>query len=152
MQLLEKKIVNIAEEIIDQNGLFLVDFLFRGFSNSLVIEIYLDGEKGVSVEDCAKVSREINEQIETENLIDSAYRLEVSSPGADKPLKFLKQFNKHINRNFDLQLAEDSGTIKKVIGKLLNIEAENLTFLIQKEEVIVPFNTIKKAIVIISFS
>lgn len=152
MQLLEKKIVNITKEVTDQNGLLLVDFLFRGFHNSTVIEVYIDGEKSVSVEDCAKISREINEKIEAENLIESAYRLEVSSPGVDKPLKFLQQFIKHINRNFDLQLAEEQGTIKKVIGKLLSIDGENLVFLIQKEEVPVPFNTIKKAKVIISFS
>lgn len=152
MQLLEKKIVNITKEVTDQNGLLLVDFLFRGFHNSTVIEVYIDGEKSVSVEDCAKISREINEKIEAENLIESAYRLEVSSPGVDKPLKFLQQFIKHINRNFDLQLAEEQGTIKKVTGKLLSIDGENLVFLIQKEEVPVPFNTIKKAKVIISFS
>ncbi|MFA6980400.1 MAG: ribosome maturation factor RimP [Ignavibacteriaceae bacterium] len=152
MQLLEKKIVNITKEIIDQNGLLLIDFLFRGFSNSTVIEIYLDGEKSVSVEDCAKISREINERIEAENLIESSYRLEVSSPGADRPLKFLQQFTKHINRNFDLQLTDEGDTSKKVTGKLLSIDGENLLFLIQKEEVIVPFNTIKKAKVIISFS
>lgn len=152
MQLLEKKIVNITKEITDQNGLLLIDFLFRGFSNSTVIEVFIDGEKGVSVEDCAKISREINEQIEAENLFDSAYRLEVSSPGADRPLKFLQQFTKHINRNFDLQLSEESETNKKVVGKLLSIDGENLVFLIQKEEVTVPYNTIKKAKVIISFS
>ncbi|MDP3149006.1 MAG: ribosome maturation factor RimP [Ignavibacteria bacterium] len=152
MQLLEKKIVNITKEITDQNGLLLIDFLFRGFSNSTVIEVFIDGEKGVSVEDCAKISREINEQIEAENLFDSAYRLEVSSPGADRPLKFLQQFTKHVNRNFDLQLSEESETNKKVVGKLLSINGENLVFLIQKEEVTVPYNTIKKAKVIISFS
>lgn len=152
MQLVEKKIVNITKEIIDQNGLLLIDFLFRGFSNSTVIEIYIDGEKGVSVEECAKISREINEQIEAENLIESSYRLEVSSPGADRPLKFLQQFTKHINRNFDLQLTDEGETSKKVTGKLLSIDGENLLFLVQKEEVIVPFNTIKKAKVIISFS
>jgi len=152
MQLLEKKIVNITKEIIDRNGLLLIDFLFRGFSNSTVIEIYIDGEKSVSVEDCAKISREINERIEAENLIESSYRLEVSSPGADRPLIFLQQFTKHINRNFDLQLTDEGETSKKVTGKLLSIDGENLLFLIQKEEVIVPFNTIKKAKVIISFS
>ncbi|MDP3683732.1 MAG: ribosome maturation factor RimP, partial [Ignavibacteria bacterium] len=145
MQLLEKKIVNITKEISDRNGLLLIDFLFRGFSNSTVIEVFIDGEKGVSVEDCAKISREINEQIEAENLFDSAYRLEVSSPGADRPLKFLQQFTKHINRNFDLQLSEESETNKKVVGKLLSINGENLVFLIQKEEVTVPYKTIKKA-------
>jgi ribosome maturation factor RimP len=152
MQLLEKKIVNITKEVTDQNGLLLVDFLFRGFHNSTVIEVYIDGEKSVSVDDCAKISREINEKIEAENLIESAYRLEVSSPGVDKPLKFLQQFIKHINRSFELQLAEEQGTIKKVTGKLLRIEGETLVFLVQKEEVSVPYNTIKKAKVIISFS
>ncbi|MCK9426402.1 MAG: ribosome maturation factor RimP [Ignavibacteriaceae bacterium] len=152
MQLLEKKIVNITKEVTDQNGLLLVDFLFRGFHNSTVIEVYIDGEKSVSVDDCAKISREINEKIEAENLIESAYRLEVSSPGVDKPLKFIQQFIKHINRSFELQLAEEQGIIKKVTGKLLRIEGETLVFLVQKEEVSVPYNTIKKAKVIISFS
>lgn len=152
MQLLEKKIVNITQEVTDRNGLLLVDFLFRGFQNSIVIEVFIDGEEAVSVEDCARISREINDLIEAENLIDSAYRLEVSSPGVDRPLKFLQQYLKHINRSFDLQLTEEQGTSKKVTGKLLRIDGENLFFLIQKEETLVPYNTIKKAKVNISFS
>jgi len=152
MQLIEKKIVNITQEIIDQNGLFLIDFLFRGVHNSTVIEIYIDGEKSVSVEDCAKISREINDRIEAENLFDTAYRLEVSSPGVERPLKFLQQFSKHINRNFELQLTDEQGTNKKVTGKLLSIEGENLVFRIQKEDALIPYNTIKKAKVIVSFS
>ncbi|MFA4924882.1 MAG: ribosome maturation factor RimP [Ignavibacteriaceae bacterium] len=159
MQLIEKKIVTITKEVTDQNGLLLIDFLFRGFHNSTVIEVFIDGEKSVSVDDCAKVSREINEKIEAENLFEASYRLEVSSPGVERPLKFLHQFKKHINRSFDLQLTEEPGTSpnpepsgKKVTGKLLSIEGDNLVFLIQKEEAVVPFNTIKKAKVIISFS
>lgn len=152
MNLFDENISKIAAGKSEDYGFFLVDIIFRGNPNNRMIEIFIDGEKHVSADDCAKVSREIEEQIESLGLIDSSYRLEVSSPGVDRPLKYLKQYPKHINRKFEISYKPNDET-KKLVGKLLRIEGENLIFQSdQKNETIINFNNIIKAKVLVSFS
>ena len=79
------------------------------------------------------------------------YRLDVSSPGTDKPLKFLSQFPKHINRKFEVSYTSNDET-KKLSGKLIKVEGDTLVFLSNQNEISINFNNIKKAKVIVSFS
>ncbi len=151
MNFFGKKIKNIAEEIIERNGFFLIDMILRGNENNKVIEIFIDGEKNISAEDCAKINRELNSVIESQNLIESSYRLDVSSPGTDRPLVYLKQYPKHINRKFDISYNQNNET-KKLTGKLINVSGENLTFFSNNKQIIINFNNIKKAKVKASFS
>ena len=151
MNLPEKNIEEISKKIIEENNFFLIDFIVRGNTNNRVFEIFIDGEKNISADDCAKVSREVNKVIEDNQLISSSYRLDVSSPGVDRPLIYLKQYSKHIGRKFEVSFSQNDIT-KKIIGTLKNIEADNLSFEVNKQELIINFNNIKKAKVILSFS
>jgi ribosome maturation factor RimP len=146
----EQNILNAAQEISEKNNLFLLEVLFRGTEKNRVIEIFIDGEDNLSADDCARISREINQVIEKNELLDSAYRLDVSTHGVDRPLKYLKQYKKHINRKFEVRYK--SGENKKSItGKLLKIEDDNLYFYSGREQVI-KFEDIIKAKVLVSFS
>ncbi len=151
MNLREKNIEEISKKIIEDNKFFLIDFVVRGNPNNRVFEIFIDGEKNISADDCAKVSRDVNKAIEDNQLISSSYRLDVSSPGVDRPLIYLKQYNKHIGRKLEVSYAHNDST-KKIIGILKNIEADNLFFEVNKQDLIINFNNIKKAKVILSFT
>ncbi len=151
MNFFEKKIKDIADGIIEKNGFFLIDIIFRGNENSRVIEIFIDGERNVSAEDCAKINREFNSLIEEQKLMESNYRVDVSSPGIDRPLIYLKQYPKHLNRKFDISYNQNNEA-KKLSGKLIDVSGENLTFLSDNRQIIINFNNIKKAKVIASFS
>jgi len=151
MNSIDQNIYNIANEIVEENNFFVVDFVIRGNPNNRIIELYIDSEKNVSAEDLAGISRIINRKFEEQNTIDSQYRLDVSSPGTDKPLKFLKQFPKHLNRKFEVSYSAEDGT-KKFTGKLLRVEGDNVVFLFNQNEISINFNNIKKAKVIVSFS
>ena len=150
MNFINENIIEIAREIATFNGFFLIDVTFRGTENNKVIEVFIDGEKNISAEDCAEISRKMNSAIDEKHLIKSKYRLDFSSPGVDRPLQFLKQYYKHIGRQFEIMFKVD-GEKKRLKGKLLKIEGEKLTFLAGKESVI-NFNDITKAKVLISFS
>jgi ribosome maturation factor RimP len=150
MNLLREKIVKIAEKISSDTGFFLIDILIRGNERNRVIEIFIDGEKNITANDCAEVNRKINEIIEEEKIINSSFRLDVSSPGTDRPLLFLKQYLKHIGRQFEVTF-NSAGTKKKIKGILKNIEGEQLTFLTDSE-IVINFSAIIKAKVLISFS
>lgn len=150
MNFINENIAEIAREIVVLNGFFLIDVTFRGTENNKVIEVFIDGERNITAEDCALVSREINSIIDEKQLIKSRYRLDISSPGVDRPLQYLKQFSKHIGRTFDVTFNVD-GNRKNIKGKLLKIESDNLTFSTGKE-LEINFNDIIKAKVLISFS
>jgi ribosome maturation factor RimP len=146
---------NIAQkiaEIVERKGFFPVEVIIRGTPSKRVIEVFIDGEKDVTADDCANVSREINSEFENLPEAGNDYRLDVSSPGVDKPLKFLKQYPKHIKRNFEV-LYKSGEETKKISGKLIDVEKEDLTFLCKNiGEVKINFNNIKKAKVTVSFS
>jgi ribosome maturation factor RimP len=88
--------------------------------------------------------------IEAEELITSSYRLDVSSPGTDRPLKYLIQYPKHINRKLEIEY-KDGDESKKVVGKLIRIVAEDLFIEEKKNEFKINFESITKAKVLISF-
>ena len=151
MNLEEENINNVIKEILKGKNFFLIDLVYRGNPKQRIIEIYVDSEKNVTAEDLAEINRMINSRIEENNLIESQYRLDVSSPGTDKPLKFLAQFPKHINRKFEVSYLSNDET-KKLAGKLIKVEGETLVFLSNQNEININFNNIKKAKVIVSFS
>ena len=95
MNSLRENIVQIAEEITSSSGFLLIDIVLRGTERNRVIEVFVDGEKYITAKDCAEISRKLNEVFEEKELIKAAYRLDVSSPGIDRPLLYLKQYPKN---------------------------------------------------------
>jgi len=154
-----ENIREIAKQIAEQNNLFLIDLIVRGTESSRVIEVYIDGEINISADECALVSREISKQIDEKELLKS-YRLDVSSPGVDRPLIYLKQYSKHLNRLFEVEFSAKggsasggnaSGSSSIFKGKLISIEDEVLTFQSNKE-IKIKFPDIIKAKVLVSFN
>lgn len=116
----EKRVIELVEEkIADRPDLFLVDVKMH--SNGKLI-ILVDGDDGVSIQDCAAISRHVGYHLEEENVIANAYNLEVSSPGIDMPLKLLRQYHRNIGRSVSLKMADGS----KREGKLIGIDETNV--------------------------
>ena len=151
MSLLDENIKEIVTKVVERNGFLLIDLILRGTEHNRVIEVYFDGEKDVSADDCALVSREIESHLNDLLVKHPDFRLDVSSPGIDRPLKFLKQYQKHVNRKFDISYRSGE-EIKKLSGKLAAVAGDHLTFISNNKEVIINFNNIVKANVIVSFS
>ena len=160
MNPMQEKITEIAEQITGNLGLLLIEASLRGDDRERIIEIYVDSLKGVSVDECANLSHEITSVIEQTSLITSKYHLDVSSPGIERPLKFLEQYPKHLNRKFELELIEPlfpedapdiAGTTISITGKLLKLEGGVLTFSLNNKEININFNNIKTAKVLSVF-
>jgi len=151
MNELIKNISKIVEKSASEFGLLLIEINLRGNDRNRIIEIFIDGEKNVSAENLADLSKFINSEIEEKNLIKGSYRLDVSTPGVDRPLKFLKQYPKHINRKFEVkyQSGEEKLELKAKLG---SVEGEDLLFSTGKRVVKINFKDIISAKVLISFS
>lgn len=79
-------------------GLELADLELKGEGRRQVLRIFIDKPGGVTLDDCAEVSRDVSALLEVEDPIEGAYTLEVSSPGLDRPLKKPRDFERHIGR------------------------------------------------------
>jgi ribosome maturation factor RimP len=109
----------VEEKIADRPELFLVEVKMLP-NNKLIIHV--DGDEGISIQDCAAISRHVGFHLEEENTIVQAYNLEVSSPGVGEPLKLKRQYLKNIGREISVKLP---GGDKKE-GKLLSIDDTGL--------------------------
>lgn len=152
MESLKQNIIEFSSILVEKWGFFLVDVIIRGDNRKKIIELFIDSEKNLSAEDLSQISRELESYIENNNIVSGSYRLDVSTPGVDRPLKFLKQFPKHINRQFELEYNQADGTNVKYKGRLLSIQDDLLTFSDGKNEIKILFNQITKAKVLISFT
>jgi len=110
----------IEEKISDRPELFLVEVKMLP-NNKLIIHV--DGDEGISIQDCAAISRHVGFHLEEENTIEKAYNLEVSSPGVGEPLKLKRQYEKNIGRDLSIKLI--GGELKE--GKLLSMNDSSIT-------------------------
>lgn len=154
MQDVEKRVVElIQEKIADREDLFIVSVKMHP---NKILEILLDGDNGVNIDDCAQVSRHVGYHLEEENVVDNAYRLEVSSPGIDANFVNLRQYQKNIGRTVQVKLNDNT----KVEGKLTAVDDTKINVLqkirekgkkVQEVEKELPFDQIKATKVVISF-
>jgi ribosome maturation factor RimP len=143
-------IKNIAQQIADDKGFFLVNSITKGSNRKPIFEIYIDNKEGINANDCADFSRAVKEKIESSELADLDYSIVVSSPGTDEPIKYFDQYFKHISREFIISF-DDGEKIQSIEAKLIRILEDDLIFKYKDEELVINFNKIKKAKVKISF-
>ena len=96
---------------IEKLGFEVVGILKETRSKLDIIKIYIDSDSGVKLKDCTDVSRFVNDEIFKYDLIPNDYRLEVSSPGIDRPLTGFKDFKRHITRIADITFQENGKTV-----------------------------------------
>ncbi|SFC60852.1 ribosome maturation factor RimP [Parapedobacter composti] len=110
----------VDEKIAGRDDLFLVGVKMHANGR---LEVLVDGDNGISIQDCAEISRHVGFHLEEEDAVPHAYRLEVSSPGIDTPLMSLRQYHKNEGRNIRIKLQD--GSTKE--GKLLAVTDEYIT-------------------------
>lgn len=116
-----------AATLLPTLGLELVDVQFRREGHGWVLRLFIDREGGVSLDHCADVSREIGQFLDVEDLIDHAYHLEVSSPGLERPLKSLKDFQRFQGSKAKVRLHESLGEQKVFIGNIARVSDDVIT-------------------------
>ncbi len=110
----------VADQL--ESELFVVEVTVTGNKALTKITVLLDGDRGVDIDRCARVSRRLGHHIEEQNLIETPCVLEVSSPGLDLPLKLKRQYTKNIGRKVRVLLTD--GSTKT--GRLEAVEAAHI--------------------------
>lgn len=122
METLERgraRIQELAEEILGGMGLELVEVTLTAGRRPRIC-VFVDGTEGVTVDQCARVSRGISRQLdEEEDLFPGPFRLEVSSPGLDRPFGGLPDFHRNTGRKVEARLREARpGGVERLVGVL----------------------------------
>ncbi len=95
---LNERLLKVAEPVVEGFGLELVDLACAVSSGHSVLRVFIDKPGGVTIDDCAVVSRELGAVLDIEDPVPGRYSLEVSSPGLDRPLKREKDFLRFLGR------------------------------------------------------
>lgn len=140
--------------IVADYALELVDLELKGDGRRQVLRLFIDKPGGVTLDDCAEVSREVSALFEVEDPIEGAYVLEVSSPGLDRPLKKLRDFERSAGKLIKLrthELLDPDGRghqRKTFVGELLGVDGTRIR-LRQSDrrggEIAIDFEAIAKA-------
>lgn len=144
----------MAESKLANESQFIVDVVISSRQGPRKVLILLDGDHGVSIDDCAGLSREMAKALDENDWIADNYTLEVSTAGIDQPLKLLRQYKKNIGRKVRVKLKEAT-----VEGMLTEADAEKIVLAEEvgtgkKKETKnreIPFTEIEKTLVMISF-
>ena len=143
---LKDRLIELIEPVLRIRQFELVDMIFSRGSGQGLLRVTIDSDLGVSVGDCATVSREISALLDVEDIVPGTYALEVSSPGLDRPLKRLEDFMRFSGRLAKVTLAKRVNDKKIFVGRILRVEDENIVLECDgAPTIIIPFNNIKKA-------
>ena len=141
-----KKVEQLAENIIESEGMELVFVEFVPEGKRWILRIYIDKEGGVNIKDCQRISNQIGYELDVEDLIPHSYTLEVSSPGIDRIVGKKRDFEKFAGEKIKLQLKGDIGGRKKIEGILKGVdEKDNVVVETDYGEFKIPLPQIKKA-------
>ncbi|WP_111415222.1 ribosome maturation factor RimP [Billgrantia lactosivorans] len=151
MALKDAALYALIEPVVTAMGFELwgIDYRPQGKQSRLVI--YIDHADGVSVDHCADVSRQVSAVLDVEDPIPGEYRLEVSSPGMDRPLFTLDQFARFAGHQVALKLRVPFDGRRKFQGLLAGIEEDEVLLQLDGEEYCFPIESIDQARVVPRF-
>jgi ribosome maturation factor RimP len=154
---LKHVILDLVEKHLPHEEHFIVEVKIDRVADKTKILILVDADQGMTIAACASLSRALSGELETNELLEEAYTLEVSSPGLDYPLTEKRQYLKNIGRTLKVFLL----TGEEVSGKLKEVEEQGIKLVVTKkekgkksveEEHSFAFNELKKSIVQVSFN
>lgn len=156
---MSKKVTEVTEELVSpilaEMNLELVDIEFVKEGKNWYLRVFIDSEKGIDIEDCGKVSEKLSEKLDEVDPITYPYFLEVSSPGAERPLKKAEDVKKAVGKQVYIKTYEPIHDEKVFEGKLLEFDGDTLIVELlvktRKKQVEIPYNKVASARLAVSF-
>jgi ribosome maturation factor RimP len=141
----------IIEPVVESFGLQLWGLQYSSHNGHSLLRIFIDGEQGVGVDDCAKVSRQLSAVLDVEDPINGKYILEVSSPGLDRSLFTLAQYTLYVGSTIKVKLNTAVDMRKKFKGILLAVavDQQSIELEVEGKVISIAYLNIDKANVVI---
>ncbi|AKJ41083.1 ribosome maturation factor RimP [Pragia fontium] len=144
MSTLEQKLTELISAPVEALGFELVGIEFIRARQS-TLRIYIDSDKGINVDDCADVSHQVSAVLDVEDPITTAYNLEVSSPGMERPLFTAAHYVRFIGEDASLTLRMGIQNRRRWVGKIKSVEGEMITLDVEGKDEVFALSNIQKA-------
>ena len=144
---IEDAIWKMAEPLVLENGMELIDVEYVKEGAEWYLRLFLDkeGDEGIDLDDCELISRKFSDILEEKDPITQAYRLEVSSPGIERPLKRTKDFQRFQGEKVQVKTFSEVEGKKQFIGILQETTEETVTLDVDGTTIAIPRKQIGKA-------
>ncbi|WP_054028948.1 ribosome maturation factor RimP [Bacillus sp. FJAT-28004] len=136
---------------LSSNGFELVDIEYVKEGSNYFLRIFVDKEGGIDIDDCGRISEFISEQLDKNDPVTDVYFLEVSSPGAERPLRNEEEVRKAIGKHVYITTYEPISGAKEFEGLLLSFDGENAVVRTAKKEYTIPYAKVAGARLAIVF-
>ncbi len=136
---------NLVKNTVEGLGFILWGYEYRPHGESALLRIFIEKNEGISVDDCALVSRQIGAALDVEDIIPVAYILEVSSPGMDRVLFTEDQYQDYIGDNIKIRTRTRIDDRRNFKGTLVSASESVVTVKVDNEEFAIPYESIDRA-------
>jgi ribosome maturation factor RimP len=147
MDAIVERVWRLAAPLAAQEGMEIIDIEFRreGGRAGRVLRLYLDKEGGPNVDDISRVSRALSDVLDAENAIDTAYTLEVSSPGINRPLKRPEHFVRFLGKRIRVRTRDMIEGRRSFLGILSDVAGDKIVLAQDGRDYNIPFSIIEKS-------
>lgn len=145
------QLIEIIQPVVTGMGFIFWGIEYQASGKHSLLRVFIDHADGILVDQCAEVSRQISAVMDVEDPISSEYSLEVSSPGMDRPLFTLEQFEAYTGATAQIRLNVPLDNRRKFVGMLKGVENDEVVLECEGSEYVLPIETIDKAQVIPTF-
>ena len=141
------RIWEVATQIADGEGMEVVDVELRpeGSRRGRVLRLYLDKHGGPNIDELGRVSRQLSELLDTQDIVEGSYTLEVSSPGINRPLKKPEHFQRFIGKRVRVRTGDMIEGRRSFLGILNEVTGEKIKIEVEGKQYEIPFSMIEKS-------
>ena len=147
----ENDIADLLAPLVAMEGCEIWGVEYRAQGRHSKLSLYIDRDEGVSVEHCERVSRRVSDVLDVEEVLSSAYTLEVSSPGMDRILFRPEQFERCAGEEIDVRLNYPVDGSKRIKGVLMGLEDGEVVIRAGEDEYLLPLENVQRARVVPRF-
>ncbi|WP_178021856.1 ribosome maturation factor RimP [uncultured Paenibacillus sp.] len=136
---------------LEENGFELVDVEYVKEGSNWFLRVFVDKDGGIDIDDCGRISEYLSEKLDENDPIPSAYFLEVSSPGAERPLKKAEDVTKAVGKDVFVTTYEPVDGLKEFEGRLLSFNGGEMVVEAGKKRHAIPYSKVASARLAIIF-
>lgn len=132
----------LAEPLAEAEGVELLEVEVKGQRNRRLVRLVADAEDGLDVDRIARISRAVGDALDEQDLVPGAYTLEVTSPGADRPLRTPRDFDRNRGREVRVVRREELAGPRELRGRVAEVADDRLVLTVEGEDRVIPLDEV----------
>lgn len=143
--IVEETVLSLAGQVAEGQNVEVLEARLLGSGRRMLLRVTIDRSGGVTLEDCERFSRSLSALLDADDSLQGPYNLEVSSPGLDRPLTALKDFERHKGKLVRIITKDRIDNQNFFLGRVIGVIEDMIRLSISGEERDIPFENILRA-------